>query len=336
MRNWLYRVLHPRTPTPAEAELAAQREAALLRRDVKVLATELARQRYAAGLAGHAAPLPAAPVPAALTSRICRQADIEQDWLRHWCGRLRMAPLYHRKVWEDCFILQAVWEAGLLRPGARALGFAVGAEWLPAFLAGQGLSVVATDLDPGDARAGEWIRSGQHAAAAERLYQAHLCDRADFAARVGFRPVDMSAIPDDLARGGFDLVWSVCALEHLGTLQAGADFVRNAMRCLRPGGLAVHTTEYNLDAAGPTLERGGTVLFQRRHLEALTAALAAEGHAMLPLDDAPGEAVFDRFVDLPPYPHEADPLGPLEAPHLRLSLEGFPATSVGLIVRAGP
>jgi methyltransferase family protein len=254
--GWLSRLLRPHGPreaSPADPgqapALREAREATLLRRDVKVLAAEIARQRYAAGLAGPSAALPAEPVRAGFGSRVCRQADIEHGWLRHWCGRLRMVPVYHRKDWEDCFVLQALWEAGMLAPGRRALGFAVGREWMPAFFAGLGMEVVATDLDAGDARARAWIGTGQHADARDPLFQPHLVGEEAFRRLVRHCAVDMAAIPDDLQRGGFDLVWSVCSLEHLGSLERGEAFVLAAMRCLRPGGVAVHTTEYNLDAS---------------------------------------------------------------------------------------
>jgi SAM-dependent methyltransferase len=333
------RVRRIAAPAAVAAEASAQqaREAALLRWDVKVLASEIARQRYEAGIAGRGATLPEKPVRIRATSRVCRQSDIEHAWLRHWCGRLRMVPLYHRKVWEDTFVVQALWEAGMLARGRRGLGFAVGREWLPAFFAGQGIEVVATDLDPEDRRARDWVASGQHTAQRDPLFQKHLVSEADFARLVTHRVADMAAIPQDLMQGGFDFVWSVCSLEHLGALEAGERFVLEAMRCLKPGGIAVHTTEYNLDATGPTLEDGPTVLYQRRHLDRLAERLAAEGHAMLPLDDAKGAAgVFDRFVDLPPFPHHDSPFGPLHGPHLRLSLDGFPVTSVGIVAKAGP
>ena len=95
----------------------------MLRWNLKVLGTELARQRYAAGLAGPEAPLPAEPSAIGLGSRLCAQADIEAAWLRHWCGALRAWPRYHRKLWEDCFVIQSLWEAGMLAPGRRGLGF---------------------------------------------------------------------------------------------------------------------------------------------------------------------------------------------------------------------
>ena len=333
-----WRRRHPVLPLIGDTRTRAEREANALRTTVKALGAELVRQRCAAGLAGPAAALPAEPVAigGGLGSRTCRQADIEHEWLRHWCGRLGMAPAYHRKVWEACFIAQAAWEAGVLAPGRRALGFAVGREALPSFFAAAGMEVVATDLPAGDARAREWVRSGQHAgggAMRDALFRPDLLGAAEFDRRVSFRAVDMRRLPPDLLRGGFDLVWSACAMEHLGGLGRGADFVLEAMRCLKPGGVAVHTTEFNTDAAGGTLRRGSTVLYQRRHLDALARRLAEAGHRMLPLDDAPGEGPLDAFVDLPPYGEEAGAGAP-QPPHLRLSIRGYPVTSAGIVARA--
>src|SRR5271170_5557650 len=74
--------------------------------NTKVLGSELARMLYDSKVAGPSARIPPVPVRANLSSKICTQEDIEQDWLRYWGGQLRMAPLYHRKIWEDCFVLQ--------------------------------------------------------------------------------------------------------------------------------------------------------------------------------------------------------------------------------------
>jgi SAM-dependent methyltransferase len=322
-----WRRRHPALPLIGDTRTRAEREAHALRLSVKALGAELARQRCAAGLAGPAARLPPEPVAVGLGSRSCRQADIEHDWLRHWCGRLGIWPAYHRKVWEVCFIAQAAWEAGALQPGRRALGFAVGREPLPSLFAAAGAEVVATDLPARDRRAREWVRTGQNAgadgadgaAAARRaLFRPDLVGAEEFDARVRFRAADMRRIPPDLLRGGFDLVWSACAMEHLGGLGRGADFVLEALRCLRPGGVAVHTTELNLDEAGDDGTAAGE------------------------------EGPLDAFVDLPPFGHEgladggggggvSPPGGSgagFPAPHLRLSIRGYPATSVGILVRA--
>jgi len=315
-----------------------RRHARIVNWNAKVMGAALARMAYDRNAAGAGAPPVAEPVHAGLEGRLCRQADIEASWLRYWCGELRMEPLYHRKVWEDCFVPQALWEAGMLAPGKRALGFAVGAEALPSLLASRGMTVVATDLDPADRRAGGWIETDQHSAGRDALYVRHLLDRAAFNARVTHRAADMTRIPPDLQAGGFDVVWSVCAFEHLGSIEAGLRFVEEAMRCLRPGGIAVHTTEFNLAPDGDGVEHGDTVLFRRRHLESLLERLRAAGHHPLPIDFDAGSGVLDRFVDTPPYGTAADwpfAVAAGEVPHLKLAVEGCVSTSVAFIVRAG-
>ncbi|MGG5810217.1 SAM-dependent methyltransferase [Falsiroseomonas sp. CW058] len=303
--------------------------------NTKLMGAAYSRQLYAAGLAGPGLPAPERPVRVGLSGGVARQDAIEAPWLRHWCARLGMVPLYHRKVWEECFAAQALWEAGMLAPGRRGIGFAVGREYLPAFAAAQGMEVLATDLRPDDARARMWHDSGQHAGEADHLFLPHLIDRVSFDARVRFRDVDMARIPPDLLAGGFDCLWSVCAFEHLGSLDAGLDFVTRAMACLKPGGIAVHTTEFNMEPDGPTLSRGTTVLYQRRHIEALGERLAKLGHHLLPVDYEGGAGVLDRFVDLPPFAEPDGRLAVEDAPHLRLSFKGHVATSIGLIIQAG-
>jgi SAM-dependent methyltransferase len=300
----------------------------------KVLGSAIARQLYASGIAGPKVQAQPFPVLARLGSGLCRQQQMEEPWLHHWCARLGMFPLYHRKVWEDCFVAQALWEAGMLTSRRRGLGFAVGREMLPAFFAAQGVEVLATDLAGDDERARQWHETGQHAAAADQVFWPHLIEREAFDERVSFRPADMAAIPPDLADGSRDFVWSVCSFEHLGSIPAGLDFVLRAMDCLRPGGIAVHTTEFNLAAEGPTIEGGTTVLFQRRHIEQLGDRLAAAGHELLPVDFDTGDGVLDRFIDLPPFATPDGTLTVPDTPHLRLSFGPHVATSIGLIIRA--
>jgi hypothetical protein len=303
--------------------------------NTKVMGSALARQRYALGLAGPGTPAPAAPIAAGLGSRLCRARDVESPWLHHWCHRLGMAPIYHRKVWEDAFVVQALWEAGMLAPGRRGLGFAVGRESLPSLFAAEGAQILASDLDSADARGRIWRETGQHGLSAEMLYFPHLVTREAFDERVRFQTLDMTRIPPALATGGFDFLWSVCAFEHLGSIEAGLDYVLRAMACLRPGGVAVHTTEFNLMDQGSTLARGPTVLYQRHHIETLVARLQAAGHAPLAVDFDPGDDVLDAFIDLPPFARPGGAAMVPDAPHLRLSYHGHPATSIGLIIRAG-
>jgi SAM-dependent methyltransferase len=319
---------------PQSANQAVPGDLKYLIRNVKVLGSAIARQAYAAGLSGAGVTAPQYPILQRLGGRLCRQADIEAPWLHHWCARLGMLPIYHRKVWEECYVAQALWEAGMLAPGRRGLGFAVGRELLPAFLAGLGVEVLATDLQEDDPRSRVWNSTGQHAGEADHLFYPHLVgDRVQFDSLVRFRPVDMNAIPDDLLDGEFDFCWSVCSFEHLGTVEAGLDFVQRAMDCLRPDGVAVHTTEFNTDADGPTIESGVTVLYQRRHIEALAERLMAEGHSVLPIDFDLGDGVLDRFVDLPPFAEPGGAQVVPDTPHLRMMIAEHACTSIGLIIR---
>src|SRR5262249_3859553 len=146
----------------------------------------------------------------------------------------------------------------------------------------------------------------------------------DFNARVRFRVVDMNHLPRDLR--GFDFAWSSCSIEHLGSLQAGIEFMLNMTRCLKTGGIAVHTTEYNCNSNEATLDRGGCVISRSPDLLGLQAYLEAHGHRVAPFDFDTGNEPADLHVDEPPYTHQ---------PHIKLRLANFVATSIGIIVETG-
>jgi 2-polyprenyl-3-methyl-5-hydroxy-6-metoxy-1,4-benzoquinol methylase len=269
-----------------------------------------------------------------LANGLSTQTAMESEWVAHWCGELKIPVTYHRKLWELCFVLQSLFDADMIGPGKRGLGFGCGAEPLPSYLAANGVSVTATDLPAADAMSLGWVQSGQHATVRELAYMDHLVDRAAFDAHVALRSVDMNHIPADLT--DYDFCWSICALEHLGSIANGLAFVENAMDCLRPGGLAVHTTEFNIRADGPTVDNWTTVAFQRGHMEELAQRLRAQGHDVAPFDFDLGGGVLDRFVDMPPYQGELSTeldewLGP--PAHLKMSIDGMIVTCLGLAIR---
>src|SRR5207253_9140865 len=143
------------------------------------------------------------------------------------------------------------------------VGFGVGREpVIPAF-ANLGVEVVATDLEPDSREALGWVRSNQHAhGTVDDMLRQGVCDPDKFRELVSWRAVDMRSIPDDLR--GFDFCWSVCSLEHLGTLAAGLDFIENSLKTLVPGGIAVHTTAFNVHSNEDTLETGPSVAYRER------------------------------------------------------------------------
>lgn len=273
--------------------------------------------------------------PIGIGSKACVQADIESEWCAHWAGELKTAVVYHRKLWELTYVLQALYEHGQLTEGRRGLGFGCGAEPIPSYLASLGIHVTATDVSQAQAQGNGWLETGQHLSKRPD-HHAHLVDAATFERMVANREVDMNAIPADLA--GFDFCWSICALEHLGSIAKGLAFIEASLSTLRPGGVAVHTLEFNVENDGPTIDNWITVLFQQRHLEALATRLRDQGHRVEELDFDTGSRPMDQFIDLPPWHHDPDDKSAVnlgEPLHLKLAIDGFVSTSFGLIVKKG-
>lgn len=278
------------------------------------------------------------PANHGLVSKPTTQADVESPWFVYWCQQLGIAPVYHRKLWEFAFTLQVLHEAGLLVEGKRGIGFGCGEEPLASFFAARGIFATVSDLSPDQVAGRGWTGTGQHASTLRQAWHPDLVDEARFLRQVDHRFVDMNAVPD--VEVPYDFCWSICALEHLGSIENGLAFVENAMKVLTPGGIAVHTTEFNYCRDDDTIDHWQTVLFQRRHFEDLAARLAARGHVLLGPDFDVGRGVLDGFIDVPPYPSDEGGTGELpwdpgaEAiAHLKLSIDGFPSTCFGIVVR---
>ncbi|KVC61878.1 methyltransferase type 11 [Burkholderia ubonensis] len=258
-----------------------------------------------------------------IASQLCTASQCVNERYRHWCREMKSPARLARKQWEFVYTLEALSQAGMLSPGTRGLGFGCGGEPLSAVMAKHGCRITATDLQTADAAAKGWVATNEHAATLEALNSYGICDAAAFADRVSFEFADMNAIPEKFA-GSFDFVWSCCAFEHLGSIRHGLDFVRKSARCLVPGGVAVHTTEFNLSSNGDTLEDPGCVIFRRRDMEQLRDELEADGYVVAPFNFSAGSKPVDHHIDAPPYS---------ASPHLKIRLEGYVATSIGLIVR---
>jgi len=252
----------------------------------------------------------------------CSAADFMHPEFARICDSLNVRLCFQRKLWEYVYVVHHLETAGFLKEGARGVVFGVGSEPLPAAFAALGCDVVVTDAPTDIADRGGW-REHRHSAAVDALTNAGLCDPAELRKRVSHRFVDMNAIPDDLT--GFDFCWSACCFEHLGSLQHGTDFVIESVeRCLRPGGIAVHTTEFNLSSNDATLETPGLSIYRRQDLEELRDELRSRGHTVTELTIAPDASYLDQYVDLRPFSKDL---------HLKLELAGYATTSVGLVIR---
>lgn len=269
-----------------------------------------------------------------LVSQLCTVESLRSPAFLAWAERLRPAwdpeganpdkpVLLHRKLWEWLFIIQALFERGMLQEGRRGLGFGVGNDPLPSLFASLGCDIVATDLDLEQATEAGWVAGGQHASALPDLNRAGLCAPDQFAERVSFRPVDMNRIPGDLR--GFDFTWSACAFEHLGSIERGQEFLLRQMDCLNPGGVAVHTTEYNVSSNRATVTWGPTAVFRRRDIEWIVRQLRRFGDR-IEVDFDPGNSEADQHVDVPPFTDV----------HLKTMVSAFVATSLALVVEKNP
>lgn len=268
-----------------------------------------------------------------LTPTACRYEHFVEPWYAAWTERLNFPlevspgnPQGYRKNWEYAAILEALDNRGMLVAGKRGLGFAVGREPLPSVMAGRGVTILATDLAADKVDAG-WISTSQHASSLEALYHSNLIDHATFEQFVSFRPTDMNDL-SELPDNHWDFLWSSCAFEHLGTLQRGLDFVANAMRLLKPGGIAVHTTEYNVASNDETIEEGPSCIYRRRDLEELDRRLRRQQCGLEPMDFEPGNHKFDLQYDIPPYFRPG-------RVHIKLELDGHICTSFLLIAHKG-
>jgi 2-polyprenyl-3-methyl-5-hydroxy-6-metoxy-1,4-benzoquinol methylase len=253
-------------------------------------------------------------------SQACTADQIYLPRYRQWVDEMNQPYVVHRKQWEWVYICQALEKAGCLVTGKRGLGFGVGTEPITAIAAKRGCTVLATDANFDQAEAGGWVDTNQHANDLSSLNTLGICDPDVFNQRVSFQVVDMRHVPESLERD-FDFAWSACALEHLGDIEAGFDFIRRSLACLRPGGTAVHTTEYNVSSNDATIETGSTVLYRRCDFERFAKELRAAGHRMQ-ITYGLGTTEDDRHIDEMPYTNC----------HLKVRHEGFVITSFGLII----
>jgi 2-polyprenyl-3-methyl-5-hydroxy-6-metoxy-1,4-benzoquinol methylase len=251
------------------------------------------------------------------------------QWLADRAKELHEPLNMHRKLWEFAIIsnmareeitaLKIEWAGDTLRP--YVLGFGVGTEPLPAWFAQQGCDVLATDC-PDDT--GQWNTTGQYADNVNSL-QREWCSQFY---NITFRPVDMNAIPQDL-HGQFDILYSAGSLEHIGGLEHSLQFICKAMKCLRPGGLALHTTEFTHGKV--TIDTPGLCAFQEKHFAELGERLKAQGDYLYSMDFSRGTDWEDKTI--------VKPSNVNSLPHLSLlvsSNRGIVITSVVFAIRRNP
>jgi SAM-dependent methyltransferase len=244
-------------------------------------------------------------------SELCKAQDFYTDWYKRWCTE-----------WEFVYNMQALWERDCIAPGKKGLVFAVGTEPAPSIFAKYGCYILATDIIPEKGIEKGWTNHNQLCFGLESLNTRKLCDDELLQEYVKYRAVDMNDIPNDLE--GFDFNWSSCSFEHLGSIEKGLAFLKNQIKTLKPGGWAVHTTEFNVSSNDATQDNNETVIFRYRDIEAVIIELRDAGHFVEEPDYSMGGMAEDFMVDTIPHQQEV---------HLKLQVDQFVVTSMGLIIQ---
>jgi len=293
-----------------------------------------------------------------LESRLCTSGDIYSDWHRRLSSVLRADNFKLRKIWEWTYTLKALHESGMLNNSARGIGFGCGTEPLASCLANFSEYVLITDAPVSIIDGKGWADTNQHTTSLESAKYDWLAPRELLDKVLDFDYVDMNNIPASVF-GKFDFVWSSCALEHLGSKLLGLRFIVESAKCLRVGGIAIHTTEFDLSGKCH-VDNWQTVLFNESDLKnSLTKMLAEVSsidqgpqYELAELNLSRGKEFIDGYVDIPPYSYHWDindsfksSLRPQSSsvpnqdapnyqyPQVNLSVDGYPSTSVALVVR---
>jgi hypothetical protein len=134
----------------------------------------------------------------------------------------------------------------------------------------------------------------------------------------------MNEIPKNLYEK-FDFNWSVCAVEHIDGMDKNMNFLIDNLNTLKSGGIAIHTSEFNLSSDLDTCFDPEYFIFRNQDVEKVITKLNALGHEVYPMNFKVGISLADNFVDIPTFvKNNVD---------LRLELRGVVSTSFGLLAR---
>lgn len=258
-------------------------------------------------------------------SKLVKYLDWEAEHFLYWPHRLGIPfPVPpQRKWWEFIEIANIIYRVKGLE-GMRGIGFGVGEEPMTSALASLGAQILATDIGANHESSKDWD-NGQLAKNIESLYKHEIIDRETFDKNVTFEELDMNNIltREDLFNQ-FDFSFSCGSIEHIGGIEQTIQFLVNQMNVLKPGGIAVHTTEYNLDSEEETLNAHNICLLRKRDLIELERKITEKGYELIPVDYSLGNEEADLFIDKPPHQFHQ---------HLKLQSSGFTHTSILLVIR---
>ena len=248
-------------------------------------------------------------------NKVCRVADATDPlWRRGYddLGFTDDPRRFHRKVWEFNQSLYGLRRLRRLAPAATALGIGCGHEELMYFLANRIRHVTAPDLYEG-----AWIGGESDADVLT-----HPAKYAPFKYREDHLEVRrMDGLSLASPEAAFDFVFCLSSIEHFGRLQDKLRSLREMFRVLKPGGVAVLTTEVVLNRLGC-----GAQYFPAQTLFALVR------EAGFTLGGEPDLRVESEYAQAP----LALPMDTFVSPHVVLRNFHTVYTSIGLFLMKPP
>lgn len=239
---------------------------------------------------------------------------------------------FHRKQWEYVYIIQMLRLKDFVKSGIKGITFGSGTGSDIKSLANEGCILTVTDLNIEKAKELGWVHTNQHTNDLT-VFKDERFNNYDYLENITIdNNVDMNNIPEKYLKGEYDFATYCCALEHLGSLEKGLLFIIESIKCIRVGGIVVHTTEFNLDSLkedynGKTMEHILTCVYRKSDIEWLKYKVAEIGHKMYEVDYTYNTGLYDRHIDLPPYSQDT---------HLKLELRDgllkIPATCIGIVI----
>jgi hypothetical protein len=249
-------------------------------------------------------------------SQLCTAAQFDEPAAQEIMKAMGMARRLHRSNWQQLYVVSVLATLGCIAKGRSAIGLGTTRQRIAALLASRGLEVMAMGR-PG-ATAPEEARGGYH------LFFPEVVRLADFELLVHFAEQDLKEPDLDLG-GPYDICWSCDVAQHMGHMDEVLGLVESSLNLLKPGGVAVHTLDFNIGSDTDTIEGNDLTVPRRRDIEVLVQRLVRAGHEVLPVNLHPGHDFADGVVDLRPY----------SLPHLKVQMGDHVVTSLGLAIRRG-
>jgi hypothetical protein len=228
-----------------------------------------------------------------IQSQLVTFSQIFTPWYNSSALEMGEEPRLHRKQWEYVYIYTALKQLGKLKPGMKGIGFGVGREPLAGLFCKHGASVLATDQPPSD-DSDLWAKTNEHMTA-EVINERKLCPPEQAEKLLKHQFMKMDVIPPEVQN--YDFVYSCGSLEHIGTIKQSIQYIMDSIKILRPGGVAVHTTEYNVLSYDYTVDSAGTVSLRQKDFRELEKQITAAGHKLVKLNFNLGTQPQDYHID---------------------------------------